>query len=779
MKKNFIIVFFHLCFFTAFSQIGINTTSPQAQLDIRSSNQTTPANTDGLLVPRIDTFPLTNPTASQQGILVYLTTTSGGNQPGFYYWDNSTTSWISFKGNPDNDWYEVGGTSSPDNINDNMYHLGNVAIGKNTANYPLEVDSNDSEIGINHSMTATSLLTTRKGIQNVVSGASDDLIYGFFNQVRNSGNGIHYGNYSLMSSIGSGDKYGTHNRVINGSGNKYGSYNYVSGAGNNVYGNYNFIENGLGFFQFATFNRVSSTNNSYKIGVFNLTSGSGNASHVGVANTLTGTGTGEQVAVDNLIENNGNGIQLGVRNLFSNTSDGVKKGLMSIFSNTRGDDYGIENTFNSTGTTGNQYGMRNVFFGNKVGQVYGVRNEFYNTGNLVNIGLSNRMLGNSGDKTGVENYIDSSGTGELKGTDTFLIGSSSGAMYGHRTNFDYLSCGTGNKYGYFVTIPSLTCGIHYGVYSNVEKSNSFAGYFLGRVSIGSSSLVNDNYILPLSRGTNGQVMQTDGSGNVTWQNPSTVLNNSAWTTTGNSGTNSATNFIGTLDNQDLVFKRNNITSGKILLNRTALGVESLFSNTSGIRNTALGSTSLYSLTTASFSTAIGANAFYTGNYSNSVAIGDAAVVTADNQVRIGDGSVISIGGFANWTNVSDARFKTNVEQNVPGLSFITKLKPVTYKLDLDVIHQFLKTPSDVRKPEIETNKKQEIQTGFIAQEVEEVAKELGFEFSGIDKPKNEDDFYGLRYAEFVVPIVKAVQEQQEIILKLQERILQLENKLNK
>jgi len=96
MKKNFIIVFFHLCFFTAFSQIGINTTSPQAQLDIRSSNQTTPANTDGLLVPRIDTFPLTNPTASQQGILVYLTTTSGGNQPGFYYWDNSTTSWISF-----------------------------------------------------------------------------------------------------------------------------------------------------------------------------------------------------------------------------------------------------------------------------------------------------------------------------------------------------------------------------------------------------------------------------------------------------------------------------------------------------------------------------------------------------------------------------------------------------------------------------------------------------------------------------------------------------------
>ncbi|HEV8538733.1 MAG TPA: hypothetical protein VGR15_07395, partial [Bacteroidota bacterium] len=38
------------------------------------------------------------------------------------------------------------------------------------------------------------------------------------------------------------------------------------------------------------------------------------------------------------------------------------------------------------------------------------------------------------------------------------------------------------------------------------------------------------------------------------------------------------------------------------------------------------------------------------------------------------------------------------------------------------------------------------------------AKELGYDFSGVDAPKNEKDFYGLRYAEFVVPLVKAVQE---------------------
>jgi len=49
-------------------------------------------------------------------------------------------------------------------------------------------------------------------------------------------------------------------------------------------------------------------------------------------------------------------------------------------------------------------------------------------------------------------------------------------------------------------------------------------------------------------------------------------------------------------------------------------------------------------------------------------------------------------------------------------------------------------------------------TGFIAQELERAAIELGYDFSGVDKPKNDDDFYGLRYAKFVVPLVKADQE---------------------
>jgi len=71
------------------------------------------------------------------------------------------------------------------------------------------------------------------------------------------------------------------------------------------------------------------------------------------------------------------------------------------------------------------------------------------------------------------------------------------------------------------------------------------------------------------------------------------------------------------------------------------------------------------------------------------------------------------------------------------------------------------------------------QTGFIAQEVEQAAKELGFDFSGVDIPENENNHYGLRYSQFVVPLVKAAQEQQKMIIKLQHEIEELKSSIKK
>jgi len=115
-------LFFLISWFSIKAQVGIGNTSPNAQLDISSSNQATPANTDGVLVPKIDAFPATNPTMSQQGMLVYLTTTatfsSVSKSPGFYYWDNGTTNWIGFQNSSSTDWNILGngGTSAATNF---------------------------------------------------------------------------------------------------------------------------------------------------------------------------------------------------------------------------------------------------------------------------------------------------------------------------------------------------------------------------------------------------------------------------------------------------------------------------------------------------------------------------------------------------------------------------------------------------------------------------------------------------------------------------------------
>ncbi len=111
MKTNYFLLAIFFSFYT-YAQVGINTTLPKAQLEIKSSNQASPSNTDGIIIPKINAFPLTNPTAAQQSMMVYLTTTSAGKLPGFYYWDNTTVNWISVAGSKGWDLNGNSGTTS-------------------------------------------------------------------------------------------------------------------------------------------------------------------------------------------------------------------------------------------------------------------------------------------------------------------------------------------------------------------------------------------------------------------------------------------------------------------------------------------------------------------------------------------------------------------------------------------------------------------------------------------------------------------------------------------
>jgi hypothetical protein len=241
---------------------------------------------------------------------------------------------------------------------------------------------------------------------------------------------------------------------------------------------------------------------------------------------------------------------------------------------------------------------------------------------------------------------------------------------------------------------------------------------------------------------------------------------------------------------------------------TAVGPDALWDNTTGAQNTAIGYNALTNNIDSWANTAVGnaAGAAYHNGWNNtfvgsgadatsddiynSTALGNNVLVSAPDQVRIGNNFVTSIGGFANWTNISDGRVKKNIKENVPGLAFINKLKPVTYNLDLDAVDKIMPRPAIKDKDgkqltqktsQAEINarsaKQQIVYTGFVAQDVEKAAKDLNYDFSGVDAAKNDKDLYGLRYAEFVVPLVKAVQElsKQNDSLQKQNDALQKQN----
>jgi hypothetical protein len=301
-----------------------------------------------------------------------------------------------------------------------------------------------------------------------------------------------------------------------------------------------------------------------------------------------------------------------------------------------------------------------------------------------------------------------------------------------------------------------------------------------------------------------------------------------WDVRGNAGTTARTNFIGTTDDMDLVFKRNNILSGRIGTlggntsfgenalgssangDNTAFGYGALNSNnsgrfnvavgfnalsqlTTGIQNVAIGYYALKNITSEDFCTAVGDQAlsrisgdnnvgighlsgggtYYTSKQSifigsftrpkgddqiNQIVIGFNAIGRGSNTVQIGDGSMRSIGGAVEWSIGSDLRLKKDIVTSNYGLNFINKLRPVTYKM---------KTGPT------------ELQSGFIAQEVEAAANSIGYEFNGIVKPQSDTDFYSLRYAGFVVPLVKAVQEQQTEIETLKKEVENLKEIVQK
>ena len=111
------------------------------------------------------------------------------------------------------------------------------------------------------------------------------------------------------------------------------------------------------------------------------------------------------------------------------------------------------------------------------------------------------------------------------------------------------------------------------------------------------------------------------------------------------------------------------------------------------------------------------------------------------------GAFIDLSDGANYKTFSDARLKSNIEEVQSILPNVLKLRATNYNFK-----------------GLESEKKT---IGFLAQEVEKLFPDMVTEKEG---------YKTLSYASFSVLAIKAIQEQQQIIEELTERISALENK---
>jgi len=543
-----------------------------------------------------------------------------------------------------------------------------------------------------------------------------------------------------------------------------------------------------------------------------ITSGGGNTANgfgalysdtSGYSNIATGIGSlykntngHNQVAVgDSTLFNSSNSAgntAIGSKSLYSNAGgySNVAAGIRSLYKNTTGNNQvaaGDSTLFNSTTGSGNT--------------AIGSKSLFSNTSGYSNIATGISAL-----------YKNTSGHNQVAAGDSALFNSTVGIV-NTAVGSKSLYSNTGGSYNVGVGISALysnSIGQHLvalgdsALFSTTGTTNNTA--------IGSRALYSTTTGIN-NTGVGLKVLFANTTGS---ENTATGYNALLANKTGNF--NTANGYLALVSasagNTNTALGAYTLYSDTTGYSNVAAGIRSLYSNTTGNNlvaigdsalfktnggglNTAVGSKALYTNTTGTNNTALGAKAdVISASLTNGTALGYQASVTASNQVRVGNSAVTSIGGYVNWSNISDGRFKKNIKEDVKGLAFIKKLKPVTYTLDITGINNFLHPGGPTQGQGTQTQalqnggqtpddeqtaiavKEKIVYNGFIAQDVEKTAKELSYDFSGVDAPKSKADLYGLRYSDFVVPLVKAVQELsfQNDSIQATNQQLQKENK---
>ena len=494
-------------------------------------------------------------------------------------------------------------------------------------------------------------------------------------------------------------------------------------------------------------------------------------------------------------------IAIGNKSLFSNTfgSNNTATGDSSLFSNTEGN---LNSAFGGLSLFSNTTGGFNTAIGgaslanNTIGNfntAIGANSLLFNTTGFEN--TASGVFALSGNTAGHNNTASGHRALTSNTTGNFNTAFGSSSLFFNQTGNNNTALGDSSLFSNNTGNANTAVGktsLTRNTSGNFNTATGFAALF-------SNTNGNDNTGL----GHNALASNTSGNSNTAVGSQSLVANGTGNDNTGVGNLTLVSNATGS---------QNTATGSQALaLNfsgnfNTAVGNESLFLNSIGNANTSVGHHALASTVAADLNTAVGSDAgsqFLLGigntiiganadvtqdGISNTVILGESGRATASNQVRFGNAQTTSIGGVVGFTNLSDGRYKKNVKDDVKGIDFIMKLRPVTYQLDMSGLNAKLnsKAKADAQSKKAMDENEKTVFSGFVAQEVEQAAKDAGYNFSGVDKPKTESDMYGLRYSEFVVPLVKAVQEQQQIIealkkqnAELKQRMATLEKKLDK
>lgn len=152
------------------------------------------------------------------------------------------------------------------------------------------------------------------------------------------------------------------------------------------------------------------------------------------------------------------------------------------------------------------------------------------------------------------------------------------------------------------------------------------------------------------------------------------------------------------------------------------------------------------------STAIGALSSVGANITNATVIGARAAVNSSNTIVLGDANITSLRcNVQSISTLSDKRIKENIKADVPGISFIKRLNPITYRINkLKEARLTGHRLADVQEDRV-------IHSGFLAQDVEAAAKAVGYDFEGV-RQEEGGKYYTLGYTSFVIPLVQAVKE---------------------